>query len=84
MFTVYSTNCPNCRVLLKKLALKNKQAGVDFELVEDIDKVNEVALQYDIQSAPFIIKDNVPYLFGDAMKLINEMDAEGCESCKLN
>ena len=77
MFTVYSTNCPNCRVLLKKLALKNKQAGVDFELVEDIDKVNEVALQYDIQSAPF-------YLFGDAMKLINEMDAEGCESCKLN
>jgi len=84
MFKVYSTNCPNCRVLLKKLALKDLQPARDFELVEDIEEITKVAQEYNIQSAPFIVKDGEVYGFGDAMRLINDISAGECSSCKLN
>lgn len=74
MFTVYSTKCPKCNVLLKKLELKGKKVGVDFALVEDHDELMAVANERKISSAPFLIDgDDKVYLFNDALKFVNEL-----------
>ena len=73
MFTVYSTNCPKCKVLIKKKKKKGKVVGQDFNLVEDLVEVNKVAKEKEVTSAPFIIKDEEVLLFADANKFINEL-----------
>ena len=75
MFTVYSTNCPKCKVLLTKLQRKNLVAGKDFELIEDNDVILNVAKKYNIQSAPFIVDGDKAYIFADAVKFVNGIGA---------
>ena len=75
MFTVYSTNCPKCKVLLTKIKQKNLELHKDFKLVEDNDEILNVAKEHNIQSAPFIIDGENVYLFADAVKFINGIGA---------
>ncbi len=61
---LYSTNCPKCNVLKKKL----EAAHIEFEEVNDID----VMISKGIMSAPVLqVKDKLlQYL--DAVKYVNE------------
>ena len=61
---VYSTGCPKCQVLLRKL----NEKGVDYELIDDIDEVIAASDKYDIKEAPFVVLDDVAYGFADAIK----------------
>ena len=63
---VYSTDCPRCRVLIKKLQMKNKE----FELVEDEEEVMKVAAEHGIQEVPFVIDNGELLLFSEAIKRI--------------
>lgn len=57
--TLYTTNCPRCKVLEKKLQM----AGVDFTISEDINKMLELGFK----AAPVLVVDNEePYLFKEA------------------
>ena len=75
MFTVYSTGCPKCKVLLTKLKQKNQLPDKDFTLVEDNDEILRVAKTYNVQSAPFIVDNENVYLFADAVKFVNRIGA---------
>jgi len=65
---LYSTHCPKCKVLEKKLAEKN----VEFELIDDIDKVIETANKLGVNSAPLLVLDTGEVLdFQKAVAWIN-------------
>ena len=64
MVTLYSTYCPKCIVLEKKLNTK----GIKFELVEDQD----VMIEKGFMSAPMLDVDGKIMDFTEANKWINE------------
>lgn len=59
MLKVYSTNCPKCLVLEKKLRSLNKE----FELINDLSEVYEASEKYQIKEAPFVVIDDKVYNF---------------------
>lgn len=61
---LYSTNCPKCNVLEKKLQSKN----IDFEICNDVD----LMLSKGIQQAPYLEVDNKLMDFSKAVKWVNE------------
>ena len=61
---LYSTNCPKCNVLKKKLQSKN----IDFEICNDVD----LMLSKGIQQAPYLEVDNELMDFSKAVKWVNE------------
>lgn len=61
---LYSTNCPKCNVLEKKLQSKN----IDFEICNDVD----LMLSKGIQQAPYLEIDNELMDFTKAIKWVNE------------
>lgn len=63
MITLYTINCPKCKVLEKKL----DAAGIQYEKVEDTD----VMMSLGIKSAPVLSVDGNLMLFQDAVKWIN-------------
>lgn len=66
---LYTTNCPKCKVLEKKLENKN----VEFEIVDNIDKVLEIADRFGIMSAPILeVNDNVME-FNKAVEFVDNM-----------
>lgn len=65
---VYSTNCPKCKILVKKLTNRGKE----FNLIEDNGKVMAASEKYDIQEAPFVVIDEKVYNFSQINKMINE------------
>ena len=64
MLTVYSTGCPQCKVLISKL----KEKAIPYEIISDID----VMLEKGIQSVPVIEYEGKFYPFVEALKLIKE------------
>lgn len=64
MFIVYSTGCPQCKVLIAKL----KEKTIPYEVVSDID----VMIEKGIQSVPVIEYQEKLYPFIEALKLIKE------------
>ena len=74
---LYSTHCPKCMVLEKKL----QQANIDFELVEDTAVMQEKGFM----SAPMLEVNGNTMDFGDAVKWVNgeSVANESCESCKI-
>lgn len=64
MFIVYSTGCPQCKVLISKL----KEKKIPHEIISDID----VMLEKGIQSVPVIEYEGKLYPFVEALKLIKE------------
>ena len=65
--TLYSTGCPQCRVLKAKL----DQAGIQYHTVTD----QAVMAGMDFRSAPILQVDNVTYKFHEAIKLLMERHA---------
>ncbi len=55
---LYTTHCPKCKVLTRKLQL----AGIDFTESEDIQKMLELGFK----SAPVLVVDDEVYLFKEA------------------
>lgn len=62
---LYSTGCPKCNVLKKKLT----QKGVDFKLIEDADAM----ISKGFMSAPMLEVDGNAMDFMDAVKWVNAL-----------
>lgn len=63
---LYSTNCPKCMVLEKKLEL----SGIDYQLVTDED----VMIEKGFTSAPVLEVDGEVMDFGAAVRWANEVN----------
>ena len=64
MNILYTTHCPKCNVLKKKLESKN----IEFKICEDVD----LMLSKGIQQAPYLEIDNELMDFSKAIKWVNE------------
>ena len=63
---LYSTNCPRCQVLKRKLEEKR----IDFELETDVDKM----LDLGIEIAPVLFVDGNLMDFGKAIRWIEHLE----------
>lgn len=61
---LYTTHCPKCKILEKKLNAKN----IPYEIIEDLN----IMLEKGMKSAPYLEVDGVLYDFVDGNKWINE------------
>ena len=61
---LYSTNCPNCKVLEREL----NSAKIDYCKINDI----EVMIEKGFKSAPMLEVEDITMTFPDALKWINE------------
>ena len=62
---LYSTDCPQCKVLKSKL----DEAGIQYELVTDVDAI----LDKGFTVAPVMETDEKSMMFRDAIKWINDL-----------
>lgn len=60
---LYTTGCPKCKILEKKLEQKN----IDYEIFDDVDKMLEMGFQ----SVPLLEVDKKVMDFGEAVKWLN-------------
>lgn len=63
MITLFSTNCPKCKVLTMKLDKK----GINYTKVEDVDTM----LAKGIKTAPYLEVDNELMDFTQAVAWVN-------------
>ena len=64
MITLYSTNCPKCKVLEAKL----KQKNIEYNTITDVAEM----LEHNIKSAPVLrFEDDTLMNFTDAVKWVN-------------
>lgn len=63
MITLFSTNCPKCKVLEKKLNDKK----IEYKTETDIDKMFEL----DITQVPMLMIDDKLYDFSKAVEWVN-------------
>ena len=68
MITLYTTHCPKCKVIEKKLAQKN----IQYVEVSDVSKMTELGFK----SAPILEVDGRIYNFKEANQFINEYEEE--------
>lgn len=69
MITLYSTGCPKCEVLKRRLT----NDGIEFDISNDVDKLIEMGFM----NAPILqIGDNY-YEFSDAMKKLKAYEENG-------
>lgn len=68
MITLYTTHCPKCRVIEKKLAQKN----IQYIEVSDINEMQKLGFQ----SAPMLKVDDKLYNFSDANRWIMNYTGE--------
>ena len=61
---LYSTGCPKCNILMKKLA----DAKIDYKVVEDVD----VMVSKGLKEVPWLEVDGNLMNFVDSSKWINE------------
>ena len=66
--TLYTTHCPKCRVIEKKLA----QKGIKYSEVTDVEEMTSRGFK----SAPVLEVDNKVYNFGDANRWIMSYTGE--------
>lgn len=59
---LHTTHCPQCKVLEAKLT----QAGIEFELDEDPQHIQDLGFM----SAPILEVDGSAMIFGDAIKWV--------------
>ena len=67
MIKVYSTNCPKCIVLEKKLVSE----GIKFELVNSMKETYDASEKYNIKEAPFVVDGDKVYTFSEAFKNVD-------------
>ena len=65
---LYSTGCPRCNVLKKKLDSK----GIKYSVYDDIDIMGKLG----ILSVPVLSVEDKLLKFEDAIKWVNEYEAE--------
>lgn len=65
---LYSTGCPKCKVLEKKM----NNAGLEFKIETDNEKVKDACEKLGILSVPILEIDGRVYSFTDAVKIIKE------------
>lgn len=65
MLKLYSTGCPNCLVLEKKL----KEKGLDYEKIDDINQIQELGFR----SVPVLVDDEKIMDFISAIKYITKL-----------
>lgn len=77
MIILYSTNCPKCKVLEKKL----NDANIDFVINSDVEEMTRKGFS----SAPMLEIDNKIMDFGQAVQWVNntKIDDVECASCKI-
>ena len=68
-FILYSTDCPKCKVLERKLGQKK----IDFEVNNDLDTILEIAAKHNFSSAPLFQADDEVMDFETANKFINSI-----------
>lgn len=78
--TLYSNDCPRCKVLEKKL----EQSEIEFVLNKDLDTLLEVANSHNFQSAPILQIDDNYLDFAGANQFINNFDAKNDTHPHLN
>lgn len=64
MIKLYTTHCPKCAVLEKKLQQKN----IAYETIDDTEKM----IQMGMRSAPMLEVDNKLMNFAEAVQYVNE------------
>lgn len=65
---LYTTHCPKCKVIEKKMALK----GIEYEEEDNIDEIMKVAAKAGVNSAPLLETDDGRVLnFAEANRLLN-------------
>ena len=69
---LYSTDCPRCKVLEKKLEQKN----IKFEINKNVEEINTIAEQFGFSSAPLLMVDDQVMEFGQANTYINNFNPE--------
>ena len=62
MITLYTTHCPKCRVIEKKLT----QKGIQYTEVSDLEEMEKLGFR----SAPMLKVDDKLYNFGDGNRWI--------------
>ena len=67
MVTLYTTGCPKCKVLKKKLEL----AGIEFKAVDNMDEIMKACEKAGTTSVPLLGVDNNVLTFGAAAQWIN-------------
>ena len=63
MVTLFTTHCPQCNVLEKKLREKN----IDFKLVDNEEEILKVAQENQIYTSPILQVDNKYLSFKEAL-----------------
>lgn len=64
MITLYSTHCPKCRILEKKL----NEAGVDYKICDD----KQIMIEKGFDLMPVLEVDGQTMEFSEAVKWVNE------------
>lgn len=62
---LYSTNCPKCRTLAKKLDEKN----VEYSVITDVSEMQRLGFT----SAPILKVDDKTLNFGDAIRWVKNL-----------
>lgn len=62
---LFSNDCPRCKILKEKMIDKN----IEFEVSDNFDEL----IQHGLQTAPVLKVNDKYYQFGDAVKLIGEL-----------
>ena len=80
MVTLFSTNCPKCKILENKLNQKN----IDFVVSNDMQEIIDMGFM----AAPVLKLNDSYYMnFGDAIKWVNgTLEASvpfNCKSCEV-
>lgn len=78
MIVLYSTGCPKCRILEKKLNDKK----IEYEICDDVNMI----LDKNFMSVPMLEVNNKVMDFGEAVKWVNakeEISDVECASCEL-
>lgn len=66
---LYSTDCPRCKVLEKKL----EQKKIDFEVNKNLEDILEIASKVNMSSAPLLEVGDEVLGFEQANKYINSL-----------
>lgn len=77
---LYSTHCPKCNILEKKLT----QKGINFTIIDDQAEVVKLGKENKIMSAPLLKVNGAVFSFTDANNWLNDVDNSICEEeCKF-
>lgn len=71
MVRLYTTHCPKCEVLRKKL----DAAGIEYELCDDNQEIMEFCIEWEYTTVPILVTDTGAFEFADAIKWVGEQNA---------